>query len=90
VVKEITGREVLLTEPLRWGMRLSLIDLTLVKRGNRWVVQSVGSSVLNSNTVAEDPHVTAPLSADQDTVVSYVNTVIGSSTAAMSCGTGPL
>ena len=87
VVNEITGREVVLTEPLRWGMRLSLIDLALVKRGHRWVVQSVGSSVLNSNTVAEDPHVTALLSADHDTVVSYVNTVIGTCTAAMSCST---
>ena len=77
----------MLTEPLRWGMRLSLIDLSLVKRGHRWVVQSVGSSVLNSNTVAEDPHVKALLTADHDTVVTYVNGVIGSCTAAMSCAT---
>ena len=87
VVNETTGREVVLTEPLRWGMRLSLIDLTLVKQGHRWVVQSVGSSVLNSNTVAEDPHVKALLTADHDTVVTYVNGVIGSCKAAMSCAT---
>jgi 2',3'-cyclic-nucleotide 2'-phosphodiesterase/3'-nucleotidase len=87
VLNEATGREVVLTEPLRWGMRLSLIDLTLVKQGHRWVVQSVGSSVLNSNTAAEDPHVLELLTADHDKVVSYVNTVIGSCTTAMSCGT---
>ena len=87
VRNETTGRDVVLTEPLRWGMRLSLIDLALVKRGHRWVVQSVGSSVLNSNTVAEDPHVKDLLTADHDKVVSYVNTVIGTCTAAMSCGT---
>jgi len=87
VVNEITGCEVVLTEPLRWGMRLSLIDLELVKRGHRWVVQSVGSSILNSNTVVEDPHVTALLTADHDTVVTYVNAVIGRCTAAMSCAT---
>jgi 2',3'-cyclic-nucleotide 2'-phosphodiesterase/3'-nucleotidase len=87
VVNETTGREVVLTEPLRWGMRLSLIDLTLVKQGHRWVVESVGSSVLNSNTVAEDPHVTKLLTADHDKVISYVNTVIGTCTTAMSCGT---
>ncbi|MHB8187297.1 MAG: bifunctional metallophosphatase/5'-nucleotidase [Dermatophilaceae bacterium] len=87
VVNEVTGREVVLTEPLRWGMRLSLIDLTLVKRGHRWVVQSVGSSVLNSNTVAEDPEVVELLTADHDTVVTYVSSVIGSATAAMSCAT---
>ena len=82
-----TRHEVVLTEPLRWGMRLSLIDVTLVRVGNRWVVQSVGSSVLNSNTVAEDPHVLALLTADHKKVVSYVNTVIGTCTVAMSCAT---
>jgi 2',3'-cyclic-nucleotide 2'-phosphodiesterase / 3'-nucleotidase len=87
VLNEATGREVVLTEPLRWGMRLSLIDLSLLKVAGRWVVQSVGSSVLNSNTVAEDPHVLELLTADHDKVVSYVNTVIGSCTTAMSCGT---
>ena len=87
VANETTGREVVLTEPLRWGMRLSLIDLTLVKKDHRWMVQSVGSSVLNSNTVAEDPHVKALLTADHNTVVTYVNGVIGSCTVAMSCST---
>jgi len=87
VVNEATGREVVLTEPLRWGMRLSLIDLSLVKVRGRWAVQKVTSSVLNSNTVAEDPHVSKLLTADHDKVVSYVNTVIGTCTAAMSCAT---
>ena len=87
VVNVATGREVVLTEPLRWGMRLSLIDLTLVEARGRWAVQSVGSSVLNSNTVAEDPLVVKLLTADHDKVVSYVNSVIGSCTAAMSCAT---
>jgi len=87
VVNESTKREVVLTEPLRWGMRLSLIELSLAKVDGRWAVQSVGSSVLNSNTVAEDPHVVDLLTADHDKVVSYVNTVIGTCTAAMSCAT---
>src|SRR5665647_2998444 len=87
VINDETGREVVLTEPLRWGMRLSLIELTLVNVGGRWVVQSVGSSVLNSNTVAEDPKVVKLLTADHDTVVTYVNAVIGTCTAAMSCAT---
>ena len=82
-----TRRVVVLTEPLRWGMRLSLIDLSLLKVRGRWVVQSVASSVLNSNTAAEDAHVKQLLTADHDKVVSYVNTVIGSCTQAMSCAT---
>jgi 2',3'-cyclic-nucleotide 2'-phosphodiesterase/3'-nucleotidase len=87
VVNETTGREVVLTEPLRWGMRLSLIDLSLAKVRGRWVVQSVGSSVLNSNTVAEDAHVVKLLTADHEKVVTYVNSVVGTCTAAMSCVT---
>ncbi len=87
VINEVTGREVVLAEPLRWGMRLSLIDLSLVKVDGRWVVESVGSSVLNSNTVAEDPEVVKLLTADHDTVVTYVNSVVGTCTQAMSCST---
>jgi len=87
VVNEATGREVVLTEPLRWGMRLSLIDLSLVRMDGRWHVQSVGSSVLNSNTVAQDPHVVKLLTADHDKVLTYVSSVIGSATEAMSCAT---
>ena len=87
VRNEATGREVVLTEPLRWGMRLSLIELSLVKERGRWVVQSAGSSVLNSNTVAEDMKVVKLLTADHATVVAYVNGVIGTCTTAMSCAT---
>lgn len=87
VVNQETSREVVLTEPLCWGMRLSVIDLTMVRTGHRWVVRHVEASVLNSNTVAEDPHVRRLLTADHDKVVAYVNVVIGSCTVAMSCAT---
>lgn len=87
VTNEATGRDVVLTEPLKWGMRLSLIDIELTKVRGRWTVSSVGSSILNSNTVPEDEHVKALLTADHDTVVRYVNSPIGTSTQAMSCAT---
>jgi 2',3'-cyclic-nucleotide 2'-phosphodiesterase / 3'-nucleotidase len=79
-----TGKQVLLTEPLRWGMRLSVMtfDMKLTKTG--WVVRSVGSQVLNSNTVDEDPAVVAALTKQHDLVVEYVNSVIGTSRQAMS------
>ncbi len=80
-----TGRDVVLTEPLRWGMRLSVIDIELTKVRGQWTVSSVGSSVLNSNTVPEDAGVAALLTADHNTVMRYVNTPIGSCTQAMSC-----
>jgi 2',3'-cyclic-nucleotide 2'-phosphodiesterase/3'-nucleotidase len=85
VVNQQTGREVVLTEPLAWGMRLSLIDLVLVRAGHRWVVQSVRSSVLNSNTVRQDPEIVKLLRPDHEKVLRYVTSVIGSCTQAMSC-----
>jgi 2',3'-cyclic-nucleotide 2'-phosphodiesterase / 3'-nucleotidase len=86
VVNQESGREVVLTEPLAWGMRLSLIDVSLVRGLHVWVVQRVGSSVLNSNTAHPDPEVVKLLAADHDKVVRYVNSVIGASMVAMPCG----
>jgi len=45
--------------------------------------------VLNANTVAADPQVTALLQADHDKVVGYVNAKIGTCTEAMSAATAP-
>ena len=87
VVNTATGREVVLTEPLRWGMRLSVltIDVRPVARG--FEVTSVTAQVLNSNTVAEDPAITDLLRAQHETVLGYVNSVIGRSAVAMSAAT---
>lgn len=83
----MTGHVVVLVEPLRWGMRLALIDIELVCRGSRWSIVSLGSRLLNANAVPEDPHVAALLKADHQQVVSYVNSPIGTATVAMSAAT---
>ena len=87
VINEVTGDEVVLSEPLRWGMRLSLFDIDLTFERGRWTVKSVDSSVLNANTVAEDPEIVDLLTDEHSTVVDYVNSVIGTSTGAMSAAT---
>jgi 2',3'-cyclic-nucleotide 2'-phosphodiesterase / 3'-nucleotidase len=79
-----TGKEVVLTEPLRWGMRLSVIDLELSFTAGRWSLEGVSSQVLDSNTVSEDGAVVALLTKQHDTVVDYVNSEIGTCTEAMS------
>ena len=86
VTNEQTGQEVLLTEPLKFGMRLSLIELDLVWRGG-WRVADKNAQVLNSNTVPEDATVARMLRADHEKVRTYVNGVIGSCTTAMSAST---
>ena len=84
VRNKATGRDVLLVEPLYWGMRVAVMDLRLELRGRRWHVTTATGQTLNSNTVSEHPQVAAAVRAQHDTVMAYVNTVIGTSTQALS------
>ncbi|MEW1928971.1 5'-nucleotidase C-terminal domain-containing protein [Streptomyces sp. NPDC088360] len=84
-----TGKKVVLSEPLKWGQRLTLFDFDLVWAKGRWTVEKVGAQVLNSNTAAEDKKVTRLLADEHKKVVAYVNQVIGTSTQAMSTAEGP-
>ncbi|MFI6946129.1 bifunctional metallophosphatase/5'-nucleotidase [Streptomyces sp. NPDC050422] len=78
-----TGKKVVLSEPLKWGQRLTLFDFDLVWEKGRWVVEKAGSQVLNSNTVAEDRKITRLLADEHRKVVAYVNQVIGTSASEM-------
>ncbi|WP_455361055.1 bifunctional metallophosphatase/5'-nucleotidase [Streptomyces sp. SYSU K21746] len=89
VVNRQTGKEVVLSEPLKWGQRLTLFDFDLVWSKGRWTVERVAAQVLNSNTVAEDPEIVRLLGDEHRKVVAYVNQVIGTSTAAMATAEGP-
>ncbi|MFC6155333.1 bifunctional metallophosphatase/5'-nucleotidase [Kribbella jiaozuonensis] len=89
VTNKTSGEQVVLSEPLKWGMRLSLIDLDLQKVRGRWKVVSRHSQVLNANTVGADPRVVELLQKDHEKVVSYVNSKIGTCTEAMSAATAP-
>lgn len=88
VTNVATGKQVVLTEPLYWGRRLSLIEFGLTWTGRHgWHLDSTTAQVLNSNTVAEDPDIVRLLKAKHDKVVGYVNSKIGTCTAAMSAAT---
>ena len=84
VVNAATRRPVLISEPLYWGMRVTVMDLYLEQQGGRWQVASATSQVLNSNQVSEDPEVADAVRAQHDKVVGYVNSPIGRSSQAMS------
>ncbi|MCW2793854.1 MAG: 5-Nucleotidase domain protein, partial [Nocardioides sp.] len=84
-----TGQQVLLCEPYYWGMRLAVMDFVVQEvygsgGKQKWVLVASGSQLLNSNTAAEDPAVAGAVRAQHDKVVTYVNSVIGTSSAAMS------
>ncbi|MFM9368578.1 bifunctional metallophosphatase/5'-nucleotidase [Streptomyces sp. Da 82-17] len=89
VANKETGKEVVLSEPLKWGQRLTLFDFELAWQGGRWVVESVKASVLNSNTVDEDPRITGLLADEHEKVVAYVNQVIGTNEAEMKSAEAP-
>ncbi|MFF7979226.1 bifunctional metallophosphatase/5'-nucleotidase [Streptomyces sp. NPDC007901] len=80
VTNEATGRTVVLSEPLCYAERLTLFDIELVFGKGRWEVESVSASLLNSNTVADDPKITKMLSDEHAKVVAYVNQVVGTAT----------
>ncbi|MEV6318894.1 5'-nucleotidase C-terminal domain-containing protein [Streptomyces sp. NPDC051776] len=89
VTNKETGKEVVLSEPLKWGQRLTLFDFDLLWKRGAWTVESVSATVLNSNAVVEDPEITGMLADEHRKVVAYVNQVIGTSTAAMSATEAP-
>jgi 2',3'-cyclic-nucleotide 2'-phosphodiesterase/3'-nucleotidase len=81
------GKKVLLTEPLKWGMRLSVMDLEVAYDGSRWSLTSAHAHLLDARSVPEDAAVAALVQDDHAVVRTYVNSVIGTCTLAMSAGT---
>lgn len=84
VVNKVTGRPVLLTEPLYWGKRLSLMEFDLRFDDDGWQLSGSRSSVLSSASVEEDPRIVRLLRRDHEKVVTYVNGRIGTCRSAMS------
>ncbi|WP_030452064.1 bifunctional metallophosphatase/5'-nucleotidase [Herbidospora cretacea] len=79
VTNKVTGEQVLLTEPGRWGQRLSVVDFTLTKTRRAWEVTAKASTTLNANTVPEDPKIVELMKPQHDTTVAYVNQVVAQS-----------
>ena len=79
-----TGAQVLLTEPSKWGQRLSRMDFTLTRERGRWTITSKKSDLLNTNTVTEDPKVLAVVRSQHAKTVAYVNQTVAASTVELS------
>ena len=87
VTNTVTGKQVLLTEPLKWGMRVSVMDLELIKDKGRWTVTAAHAHLLDAKTVDADPAVVRAVQSGHEATVKYVNEVIGSSTAPLNTAT---
>ncbi|MFG3645059.1 bifunctional metallophosphatase/5'-nucleotidase [Micromonospora sp. NPDC047762] len=84
VTNERTGTQVLLSEPSKWGQRLTRMDFTLTRERGRWAITKKAATMLNTNTVVEDPKVLAAVRAQHQKTVAYVNQVVAQSTVELS------
>jgi 2',3'-cyclic-nucleotide 2'-phosphodiesterase/3'-nucleotidase len=84
VTNKATGRPVLLTEPSKWGQRLSVVDFSVSWSHGRWSVAGASSKTLNTNTVQEDPRIVSMLTEQHDKTVAYVNQPVAQSTTELS------
>ncbi|MEU8288690.1 5'-nucleotidase C-terminal domain-containing protein [Micromonospora sp. NPDC048905] len=84
VTNERTGTQVLLSEPSKWGQRLTRMDFTLTREHGRWTITKKAASMLNTNTVVEDPKVLAAVRAQHQKTIAYVNQVVAQSTVELS------
>jgi 2',3'-cyclic-nucleotide 2'-phosphodiesterase/3'-nucleotidase len=73
VTNEQTGAQVLLSEPSKWGQRLTRMDFTLTRERGRWRIAEKKATTLNTNTVTEDPKVLAAVRSQHTKTVTYVN-----------------
>ncbi|MEC5190109.1 MULTISPECIES: bifunctional metallophosphatase/5'-nucleotidase [unclassified Arthrobacter] len=87
VTNKSSGKQVLLTEPLKWGMRVSVMDLELARDKGQWTVTAAHSHLLDAKTVDADPAVVRAVRSGHEATVKYVNEVIGTSTAPLTTAT---
>jgi 2',3'-cyclic-nucleotide 2'-phosphodiesterase/3'-nucleotidase len=89
VTNKITGERVLLSEPSKWGQRLSVMDFRLTKDRGKWKVVGKSATTLNTNAVPEDPKIVRLMQRQHDATVGYVNRVVAQSAETLSAAESP-
>ncbi|MBO3738367.1 bifunctional metallophosphatase/5'-nucleotidase [Actinoplanes flavus] len=82
-----TGEQVLLSEPSKWGQRLTKMDFDITRVKGRWKITTKAATSLNTNTVEADPRVLAAVRRQHEKTVTYVNQVVAASTVELSAAT---
>lgn len=72
---------VLLTQAMKWGERLAVVDLTFKRQGGKWKVAAKDSRTLKTEGVTPDPGVLKVTKAAHEATLKYVNSAAGTSTA---------
>lgn len=76
ITNEITGDEVLVTQPGSHGRLLSVADIQLRKVRGQWEVVGKSSDVLDADVVYDDPEIVDLVRDQHDVVVDYMNSPI--------------
>jgi 2',3'-cyclic-nucleotide 2'-phosphodiesterase/3'-nucleotidase len=84
VTNAATGAQVLLSEPSKWGQRVTRMDFTLTRERGRWTVTTKAAKTINTNAYAPDPVVLAAVQAQHAKTVAYVNQAVATSTQELS------
>lgn len=87
ITNEVTGEEVLLTQPYRWGGTVARVDLDLTKVRGRWDVTAADSAAIRTKDYPEHPAVMAAIADEHAATVEYVNQVVAESTETMTAET---
>jgi len=87
VTNEVTGDEVLLTQPYRWGSTVSRVDIDLQKIKGKWDVQGTQASAIRTKDYPQSPEILDLIADQHNTTVAYVNQVVAHSTQELSAVT---
>jgi len=87
VRNEVSGDDVLLTQPYRWGATVSQVDIELRKVRGQWDVVDTTATALRTKLYPESPEVLAATDAAHDRTVEYVNKVVATSAEELSART---
>jgi 2',3'-cyclic-nucleotide 2'-phosphodiesterase/3'-nucleotidase len=87
VTNEVTGQDVLLTQPYRYGATVSRVDLSLAKVRGRWQVGSTSATAIRTKDYPESAKILDLVAAQHRTTVDYVNQVVATSTQELSAAT---
>jgi 2',3'-cyclic-nucleotide 2'-phosphodiesterase/3'-nucleotidase len=71
---------VLLTQAMKWGQRLAVVDLHLEHVNGKWKVTRKDATTLKTDHVAPDPGLMAVTRLAHQRTLAYVNSPIGTST----------
>ncbi len=87
VRNEVTGQDVVLTQPYRWGSTVSRVDLDLTKVRGQWDVTGVQAGAIRTKDYPQSQEILDLVAERHATTVAYVNQVVAQSTQELSAAT---